>query len=140
MHDSFSLHVVRAYFVRHPGSRYRNDLGAFEMDKNDSRRVMIEARPREGRLLRVGPHEIAGVAVFGRQRARTIGIAVLALMVAAGLFYSPHWLTWAIIAYFIAGVDHPAANNELADIGPGRRALGYVALAILAAIVLPVPA
>lgn len=79
-------------------------------------------------------------AVFGRQRARTIGVAVLALMVAAGLFYSPHWLMWAVVAYFIAGVDHPAANNELADIGPGRKALGCVALAILAAIVLPVPA
>lgn len=79
-------------------------------------------------------------AVFGRQRARTIGVAVLALMVAAGLFYSPHWLTWAIIAYFIAGVDHPVANNELADIGSGRKVLGYVAFAILAAIVLPVPA
>ena len=78
-------------------------------------------------------------AVLGRRNARTISVAVLALMVAAGLFYSPHWLMWALIAYFIAGIDHPPANNELADIGPGRKALGYVAAAILAAIVLPVP-
>lgn len=77
--------------------------------------------------------------MFGRQRARTIGVAVLALMVAAGLFYSPHWLTWAIIAYLIAGIDHPGANNELADIGSGRRVLGTMAFTILAAIVLPVP-
>jgi hypothetical protein len=78
-------------------------------------------------------------ALFGRVRARTIGVAVIASMVAAGLFYSQHWLMWAIVAYFIAGVDHPVAKNEVAGIGPRRRALGYFALAILAAIVLPVP-
>lgn len=78
-------------------------------------------------------------ALFGRVRARAIAVAVLALMVAAGLLYSSHWLTWAFIVYFIAGTDHPVSNNEVIGLGPGRKALGYLAFVLLAAIIFPVP-
>jgi membrane-associated protease RseP (regulator of RpoE activity) len=79
-------------------------------------------------------------AILGRSRARVLGSAAVMLMVAAGLFYSAHWLTWAVIIYFLAGTGHPAAKNEVAGVGAGRKILGFVALALVAAIVLPAPA
>jgi membrane-associated protease RseP (regulator of RpoE activity) len=78
-------------------------------------------------------------ALFGGRRAATLGAVLLGLLVAGGFFYAPHLLMWAAIVWAIAGLRHPPAANELAPLGPGRTALGWATLGLLAAIVLPWP-
>lgn len=78
-------------------------------------------------------------ALLGRRRARSLGAVVLGLVVALGVLQSPHWLMWALLIWAVAGLDHPAAWNELVPVGRGRTLLGYATLAVLLAIVLPWP-
>ena len=79
-------------------------------------------------------------ALLGRRKAAQLASAVIGLLVVAGLLFSTHYLMWALIAWFVAGSSHPQALDETATIGRGRTALGWVAVAILLAIVLPWPA
>ena len=79
-------------------------------------------------------------AVLGRRRAAVLGKVVLALMVAAGVLYSRHWLLWALIAWLVAGQGHLRAVDDDAPVGRGRMLLGWGTLALLLAIVLPWPA
>jgi len=77
--------------------------------------------------------------LLGARRAKALATAVIFLLVAGGLLFASHWLMWGLIAWFIAGTGHPAAQDDAAPIGPWRTLLGLVALAILIAIVLPWP-
>ena len=79
-------------------------------------------------------------ALLGQRRAQALATAVLVLMAVAGILYAPHWLTWALIAWALAGRSHPSAVDETTPIGTGRTLLGWFAFLILAAIVLPLPA
>jgi membrane-associated protease RseP (regulator of RpoE activity) len=76
-------------------------------------------------------------AVLGGRRAATLSAMVIGLLVAAGLFYSPHWLMWALIIWAIAGTRHPPVRNELAPLGTGRVVFAGLSFALLLAIVLP---
>ena len=78
-----------------------------------------------------------GLTVLPR---RIPSLTAVSLLVVAGLLFSTHYLMWALIAWFVAGSSHPQALDETATIGRGRTALGWVAVAILLAIVLPWPA
>ncbi len=78
-------------------------------------------------------------ALLGGRRAAMLGQAVIALMVAAGLFYSRHWLMWAFIAWAFAGTGHPPAQNEEPGLGRGRTALAVASFVLLLTIVLPWP-
>lgn len=78
-------------------------------------------------------------ALLGGRRAALLGQAVIVLMVAAGLFYSRHWLMWAFIAWALAGTGHPPARHEERGLGPGRTALAIASFVLLLAIVLPWP-
>lgn len=78
-------------------------------------------------------------ALLGGRRAAILGRAVIALMVAAGLFYSRHWLMWAFIAWAFAGTGHPPAQQEESGLGSGRAALAVASFVLLLAIVLPWP-
>ena len=78
-------------------------------------------------------------AVLGRRWAARLGALLLALMVAAGILYSGHWLTWAFVAWIFAGPGHPPARDEMAPIGAGRVLLAALMLALLIAIVIPWP-
>lgn len=64
---------------------------------------------------------------------------IIALMVAAGIFYSSHWLMWAFIVWAFAGIGHPPALRDEPGVGRGRTALGLGVFALLLAIVLPWP-
>ena len=79
-------------------------------------------------------------ALLGRRKAALLASAVIGLLVLAGLLFATHYLMWALIAWFVAGSSHPQALDEMAPIGRGRTALGWVAVVILLAIVLPWPA
>lgn len=78
-------------------------------------------------------------AILGRRWAARLGALVLALMVAAGILYSGHWLMWAVVAWFVAGPGHPPARDEAAPIGAGRGLLAVLTLALFIAIVTPWP-
>ncbi len=78
-------------------------------------------------------------ALLGGRRAAILGRAVIALMVAAGLFYSRHWLMWAFIAWAFAGTGHPPAQQAESGLGRGRAALAVASFVLLLAIVLPWP-
>ena len=77
--------------------------------------------------------------LLGRRAAGSLTSVVLGVLVALGIFYSPHWLMWALVAWLVSGSGHPPALNELAPIGRGRTALGLFGAALLMAIVLPWP-
>ena len=79
-------------------------------------------------------------ALLGRRQAALVGQGVLLLMVAAGLLFGGHWLTWAIVVWAIAGVGHPPSLDEERALGPGRTLLAVGSLVLLLAIVLPWPA
>ena len=78
-------------------------------------------------------------ALLGRRRAALLGTAVLALMVAAGVLYSRHWLMWAFVVWAFAGPGHAPARDDVTPLTPARRLLAGAALVLFAAIILPWP-
>ncbi len=78
--------------------------------------------------------------LLGRAHARGVGVAVLlGLMIVGGLLVSPHWLMWGLIAWALAGVEHPPAVNELAALGAARTMLGLLTAVVFLLIILPWP-
>ncbi len=77
-------------------------------------------------------------AMFGRRVGDTIGSVAMWTLLLLGLFVWPGMLMWAIIVFFIAGRTVPPLD-DLTPIEPSRRTLGYVAFAILALILTPLP-
>lgn len=59
---------------------------------------------------------------------KTISKLAIACLIPLGIFYWWVWLFWAVILFWL-GRRHPAILDET-DIGPGRRKLGWVALAV----------
>jgi Zn-dependent protease len=77
-------------------------------------------------------------AMFGRRAGETIGSVAMWTLLLLGLFVWPGLLMWAIIVFFIAGRGTPPLD-DVTPLTPARRCLGYVAFAILALILAPVP-
>jgi len=78
-------------------------------------------------------------ALFGRRRAENLGWVAFFLLLALGIFYWSGWLTWAILIFFLGGVKHEPALNELPAPGWERRAIGAFAFVLLFLIMAPVP-
>ena len=78
-------------------------------------------------------------ALFGRRRAETLGWVAFFLLVALGIFYWSGWLTWAILIFFLGGVKHAPALNEVRVPGWQRRVIGAFAFVLLFLIMAPVP-
>jgi membrane-associated protease RseP (regulator of RpoE activity) len=78
-------------------------------------------------------------ALVGRRRAETLGWVAFFLLLALGIFYWSGWLTWAILIFFLGGVKHEPALNELPVPGWQRRAIGALAFVLLFLIMAPVP-
>lgn len=78
-------------------------------------------------------------ALVGRRRAETLGWIAFFLLLALGIFYWSGWLTWAILVFFLGGVKHEPALNELPAPGWRRRAVGVLAFVLLFLIMAPVP-
>ena len=78
-------------------------------------------------------------AMFGQRRSAMIGTAALVALFGLGIFVWSGLLFWAFIVWFIAGRKGLPPLNDITPLGAGRLALGWFALAILAAILIPVP-
>lgn len=78
------------------------------------------------------------LAMFGRRAAQVIGSVAMWTLLLLGLFVWPGLLTWALIIFFIAGRGAPPLD-DFTPLTPERRVLGFVAFAILALILTPLP-
>ena len=77
-------------------------------------------------------------ALLGRRHARTVGRLVSAALLGAGLFWTWSWLLWWALSRFVIGLGHPPALDE-EPLGPGRRAIAWLSLALFVATFVPVP-
>jgi membrane-associated protease RseP (regulator of RpoE activity) len=78
-------------------------------------------------------------ALFGA-RHRFIGKAtVVALLALAAVTWSPNWLVWAALIFFLVGFHHSPPLDDLTPLSPGRRALGLVCFLLLVLLIPPVP-
>ncbi len=71
--------------------------------------------------------------------ARWLGIVLVGLMIAAGIFWWPGWLLWALLVFFIIGTGHPPPLNDLVELGTGRKILAYVMIAFIIIFFMPNP-
>jgi membrane-associated protease RseP (regulator of RpoE activity) len=78
-------------------------------------------------------------AMFGQRRSAMIGTAALVALFGLGIFVWSGLLFWAFIVWFIAGRKGIPPLNDITPLSTGRLALGWFALVILAAILVPVP-
>ena len=78
-------------------------------------------------------------ALFGSRRAHTISVAALVSLFFLAFFVWPGLMMWAFIVFFIAGTGDTPAANDLTPMDSFRQALGYLAFALLALILVPVP-
>lgn len=73
------------------------------------------------------------------EKARMLGMALVGLMVLAGIFWWPGWLVWAIITFLIVGPNHPPPLNDLVPLGWGRTLLAYITIFIFIILFMPNP-
>lgn len=76
--------------------------------------------------------------MFGQRIGGTISSVAMWTLFLLALFVWPGLMMWAIIVFFIAGRGTPPLN-DVTPLTPGRRRLGYLTFAILAAILVPLP-
>jgi len=73
------------------------------------------------------------------EKARWLGIILVAIMAIIGLVSWTGWLLWAVLIVFVIGVGHPAPLNELAELGAPRTILAYVMLVVFVLLFMPTP-
>lgn len=78
-------------------------------------------------------------ALFGRRHALISKLTVGALVAAGVVFGSINWLVWAVLIVTLMGFRHGPTMDDITTLGPGRRALGLLALVLLFLLVPPVP-
>ena len=78
-------------------------------------------------------------ALFGAKRGHAISVGALITLFALALFVWPGLMMWAWIVWFIAGTRDVPPLNDVTPLNPARRALGWFAFLLLAAIMIPVP-
>lgn len=78
-------------------------------------------------------------ALFGSRRGHMISVGALITLFALALFVWPGLMMWALIVWFIAGTRDVPALDDITPLNSARRALGWFAFLLLAAIMIPVP-
>lgn len=78
-------------------------------------------------------------AMFGQRTSSMISTAAMFALFGLGLFVWSGLLFWAFIVFFIAGRKGLPPLNDLTPLAPPRLAVGWLAMSILAAILMPVP-
>ncbi len=78
-------------------------------------------------------------AMFGQRASAMLSTAAMVALFGLGLFVWSGLLFWAFIVFFIAGRKGLPPLNDLTPLAPPRLAVGWLAIAILAAILIPVP-
>lgn len=71
-------------------------------------------------------------------RSRRLGRFVLGLFILMGIFLWIGWLIWAVLI-LVLGLKHPQVADELEKLSPGRKILGWVAMAIFVLSFIPEP-
>lgn len=79
-------------------------------------------------------------ALLGRPAHAVALITFLLLIIAGALNYGQNWI-WLIWAFFImlGGLRHPPPMNDISDVGPVRKAVGIITIALFFLIFIPVP-
>ncbi len=72
-------------------------------------------------------------------KARTLGMAIIVVMLFAGFFLWTGWLIWAFITFFLIGPAHPPPLNDLAELDPARKLLAYAMIFIFVILFMPSP-
>jgi len=90
-------------------------------------------------LLPVGQLD-GGHVVFGLlgERARTVSIAFVVILVAMGIMLWQGWLTWAVLV-FLLGVGHPPPLNDISPLDGRRKLLGALVLLLFVLVFAPIP-
>lgn len=78
-------------------------------------------------------------AMFGQRASAMISTAAMFALFGLGVFVWSGLLFWAFIVFFIAGRKGLPPLNDLTPLSLPRLAVGWLAIAILAAILIPVP-
>jgi len=77
-------------------------------------------------------------AWLGERGALWVSRLVSAGLLVAGIFVSMNWLVWWLLTRIVIGLRHPPAMDE-APIGPARRAVALLSLALFVLTFVPVP-
>ncbi|GAB4434983.1 MAG: site-2 protease family protein [Anaerolineae bacterium] len=72
-------------------------------------------------------------------KARLLGMVLVGIMVAAGIFWWTGWLVWAFLTFFIIGVNHPPPLNDLVPLDTGRKIIAWVMIAFFVILFMPNP-
>ena len=72
-------------------------------------------------------------------RARWLGIALVAIMVLAGIFWWTGWLVWALLVFFVIGPNHPPPLNDLVPLDPVRKIIAYLIILFFVILFMPNP-
>ena len=57
----------------------------------------------------------------------------------AAITWSPNWLVWAALIFFLVGFHHAPPIDDITPLSPGRRLVGIVCLILLVLLIPPVP-
>jgi Zn-dependent protease len=72
-------------------------------------------------------------------KAKQLGMAIIIVMLFAGIFVWTGWLIWAFITFFLIGPGHPPPLNDLVDLDPIRKSLAYAMIVIFIILFMPSP-
>jgi membrane-associated protease RseP (regulator of RpoE activity) len=78
-------------------------------------------------------------ALFG-VRHRAVGIATfIALLALGAITWSANWVVWGMFVFLFVGFHHAPPLDDVTPLTPGRRAVGFACLMLLALLVPPIP-
>jgi len=72
-------------------------------------------------------------------KARYLGMALVTIMLVAGIFWWTGWLVWALLIFFIIGTGHPPPLNDLVELGLTRKIIAYLTLILFILLFMPNP-
>ena len=78
-------------------------------------------------------------ALFGPRHRLISKLTVAGLVGLGAITQSLSWLVWAVLITVLMGFQHAPPMDDVTPLGPGRRALGVFALALLVVLLPPVP-
>lgn len=79
----------------------------------------------------------AAYAILGRY-AHGVALITFLILILAGTFISSYWFIWAFFI-MLGGFRHPAPLNDISPIGPVRKVVGLLTIALFFLIFIPQP-
>jgi membrane-associated protease RseP (regulator of RpoE activity) len=78
-------------------------------------------------------------ALFGA-RHRLVGrLTFASLLALAAITWSPNWVVWAGLIFFLVGFGHQPPLDDVTPLSPGRRLVGLLCLVLLVLLIPPIP-